>query len=91
MEAIIIYFTAMIPTVGTVVEIIKKLFPKLSDGWYKPMAILASAAVSVYGALAFGDFSWATLIVGFLVLGFAQFGWDFGVAKPIIKKIFGLK
>jgi len=93
MEAIIIYFTAMIPTVGTVIEAIKKFaetfFPGMKEWWYKPLAIFCTVAAGVIGTAMFASpWDWMTFIIGTAVLYFAQMGWDFGAAKPIIKALF---
>jgi hypothetical protein len=93
MEAVIVYFTAMIPTVGTVIEAIKKIaesfFPGLSEWWYTPLAVVCTVAAGAIGSAMFAPpWDWSVFILGTAVLYFAQMGWDFSTAKPILKLLF---
>ena len=88
MDEMIIVFGSM--GIGTLFELVKKL-TKLPEKWYKVVAVLISWIYAIWGTFQLGAWDWKTYIIGGLIISFGQLGWDFMIAKPIVKKILGIK
>lgn len=87
LDVIITYYLAMIGTVSTVMELLKKRF-KWNDLLIKVIGAIVSIGVALVGTfIGLGTFSLTSFVIGSIVLFTSQVGLDMTIIKPLFKPL----